>query len=410
MPRNPISRTLSGLPREVAVLTAVAFSVAVGFGIVFPAIPLFAKEFGVTNTAAGAVVSVFALMRFVSAPAAGWLVNRAGERIVLAVGIGIVGLSSAVAGLSQTYWQLLVLRGLGGIGSAMFTVAAFALLLRVVAPEQRGRASGAFQSGFLVGGITGPLFGAPLTAISLRLPFFIYAATLLAAGTIGLVFLSHTRLRDREEQAGTLHPPTPLRTAVRSQAYRAAIVNNFATGWGLFGLRGSLIPIFVVQVLLLSESWVGIGIFLSALAQGLLLIPAGHSADTRGRKPSLVLGASLFTASFALLSVVQTTPSYVVAMVVFGVGSAFLGTSSNATMADVVKGRGGTSIAAYQMSSDAGAFIGPLAAGWLADNASFGVAFAVTGAVCLAGAVMAATMPETLERKAATNPREAEAT
>src|SRR5665811_157591 len=78
--RNPFG----SMPPEVAVLTAVAFSVALGFGIVAPAIPLFAKAFGVTNFAAGAVISVFALVRFASAPVAGRLVNRLGERVVLA--------------------------------------------------------------------------------------------------------------------------------------------------------------------------------------------------------------------------------------------------------------------------------------------------------------------------------------
>ena len=112
------------LPPEVAVLTAVAFSVALGFGIVAPAIPLFAKDFGVTNFAASAVISVFALVRFVSAPVAGRLVNRLGERVVLAAGIGIVGISSLLAGLSGSYAQLVVLRGVGGFGSAMFTVSA----------------------------------------------------------------------------------------------------------------------------------------------------------------------------------------------------------------------------------------------------------------------------------------------
>ena len=46
---------LSGLPAEVAVLSAIAFCVALGFGIVAPVIPVFAKEFGVSNTAVGAV-------------------------------------------------------------------------------------------------------------------------------------------------------------------------------------------------------------------------------------------------------------------------------------------------------------------------------------------------------------------
>ncbi|MCW2572896.1 MAG: putative major facilitator superfamily transporter, partial [Frankiales bacterium] len=61
--RMPAS--LRGLPRETFVLALVAFCVALGFGIVVPAVPLFALQFGVGTTAAGAVVSAFALMRLV---------------------------------------------------------------------------------------------------------------------------------------------------------------------------------------------------------------------------------------------------------------------------------------------------------------------------------------------------------
>ena len=56
-----------GLPPEVAVLTAVSFTVALGFGIVAPAIPAFARQFGVSVAAAAGVISVFALMRVVGA-------------------------------------------------------------------------------------------------------------------------------------------------------------------------------------------------------------------------------------------------------------------------------------------------------------------------------------------------------
>ena len=393
---NPFRRYLGDLPREVGVLTAVAFAVAVGFGIVFPTIPLFAKEFEVSAFAASAVVSAFALMRFVFSPPAGWLVNRVGERMILAVGIGIVSVSSALAGLSQTYWQLLALRGIGGIGSAMFTVSAFALLLRVVAPNQRARASGAFQGGFLIGGITGPLFGAPLAEISLRLPFFVYAITLLGAGSIGLVFLAGSRLQERAELEGTAHPPTPLRTSLRSRAYWAALANNFATGWAVFGLRGSVLPLFVVDGLFLSNSWSNIGIFVAAVSQGILLIPAGHASDSRGRRPSLILGGVLLTATWAFLTFVETQAAFLGAMVLFGMAAALIGTSANAVVGDVVKGRGGPSIAGYQMSSDLGAILGPLVAGRLADVASFGWAFGATAVIGCIGVATAVAMPETL--------------
>ena len=53
------------LPREVPILTAVSFTVALGYGIVAPAIPAFARQFGVSTVAAASVISAFALMRLV---------------------------------------------------------------------------------------------------------------------------------------------------------------------------------------------------------------------------------------------------------------------------------------------------------------------------------------------------------
>ena len=189
---------LKDLPVEVAVLASIAFFVALGFGIVIPSIPIFADSFWVSALAASAVVSAFALMRFVSSPFAGAWTNRFGERNVLAAGLAIVAVSSFFAGLSQSYPQLLVLRAIGGVGSAMFTVSAMALLLRVVDADQRGRASAAWHGGFLVGGVAGPAIGGILLAVSIRAPFFFYAGTLAIATVIAIVFLSPARLAARE--------------------------------------------------------------------------------------------------------------------------------------------------------------------------------------------------------------------
>jgi len=381
----------------------VAFSVALGFGIVAPAIPLFAKNFGVSNFAAGAVISVFALVRFVSAPFAGRMVNRLGERLVLATGIGIVGVSSLLAGFSNSYPQLLLLRGIGGFGSAMFTVSSFALLLRVVAPNERGRAAGTYQTGFLLGAIAGPAFGGPLTAWSLRAPFFVYAITLLAAGTVATVFLARTALREHEVVAGTAdHAPTPLATALRSSAYRAAVANNFAVGWAVFGVRSSLIPLFVVEGLRLGPAWTGAGLAISAVVQALVLIPAGRLVDERGRRPFLRAGAAFGLAAGLAMALAGSAPLFLIGMALYGTGSAMLGVSSAAIVGDVIGGRGGTPVATFQMASDAGAFLGPLVAGALADAASFQVAFLATAAV--SGLAFATTlfMPETqrMERHA----------
>jgi len=391
-----------GLPPEVAVLSGIAFCVALGFGIVAPAIPLFAKSFGVSTTMASAVISVFALMRFISSPGAGWLTNRIGERVTLATGLGIVSLSSALAGMSNDFAHLLVLRGIGGIGSSMFTVSALALLLRVVGPEQRGRAAGAYQGGFLLGGVVGPALGGLVTGISIRLPFFIYSATLLLALIVALVFLTRTHLREVETKAGTLTGrDISMLGALRDSGYRAALTANLSSGFAFFGLRSAIIPLFVIESLRRGPEITGEGLLVSAGIQALLLLPAGRLADTRGRKPALILGATFGCISTLMLAFSTSTPVFFAAMAVFGAAAAFLGSAPAAVVGDVTGGaHGGIVVAVFQMVSDLGAVIGPLVAGYIVDQTgSFELAFIVGTLAGLLALVMALVMRETLPSK-----------
>jgi MFS family permease len=400
-------RVFTGLPREVAVLTAVAFAVAVGFGVVVPAIPVFARDFGVGRTAAGAVISAFAFMRLVSALGSGRLVNRIGERVVLATGIGIVAVSSALAGLSQSYVQFLLLRGVGGVGSAMFTVSAVSLLLRVVDADQRGRATSLWQSGFLLGAIAGPAIGGPLTDISLRAPFFVYAGTLAVAGSIGMLYLTHTPLHDREAASA---PPaqTSLAQALRVSGYRAALTASLGNGWVLFGVRSSLIPLFVTDKdgIGASATWVGVGLFVSAATQAASLLPVGGFTDRVGRRPGMIIGGVIATGAISSLVVSDALAVFVVAMAFLGVGSSFLSVAPSAAVGDVVSGRGGTVVAAFQMAADLGAVVGPLVAGLLADEYSYSAAFLATAAVVAVGLLAAAFSAETRHRTAAAQPVE----
>lgn len=404
-PRLP--RALRDVPREVLVLAAVAFAVAVGFGVVAPALPVFARSFGVDRTASSAVISAFAFTRLLFALSSGRLVDRIGERLVLAVGIAIVAVSSALAGGAQTYVELLVLRGAGGVGSAMFTVSAYSLLLRSVGAGQRGRATGLFQGGFLLGGIAGPALGGLVTRWSVRAPFFLYAGTLAVAGTIGLVALRNTALgapeagtgagraagRVQEQQLQRVQKRTSLPDALRRPAYRAALAANLADSWAVLGVRSALVPLFVGDVLHRSPVWTGVGFVVVAGVNAATLLPAGRYADTRGRKPVLVGGCLASGLGVTVLALVPDLGGYLVAMAVFGFGSGLLDVAPAALVGDVAGGRGGTVVAAYQMAGDLGVITGPVVAGWLADTASYSLAFEVTAGVLVAAALVGLAVP-----------------
>lgn len=377
-------------------LAAVALAVSVGFGIVAPAIPIFARQFGVGETAAGAVISAFALMRFVSALAGGKMVDVFGERVILTTGILIVAVSTGLAGLAESYEWLLVMRAAGGVGSAMFTVSALALLYRVVESHRRGSATSLFRGGFLIGGLLGPLLGGVFTGIDVRLPFFIYAGSLIVAGLIGAVFLANARLRDESPgHSGTDEPPTPLREAVSQSAYRTALAVNFGIGWALFGVRISLIPLFVTVAMGEDVFWVGVGFLASSLAQAALLLPAGRYVDEVGRRPAMVLGGLVAGGGLLLIAASTLLWVYLIAMLLFGAGSALMASAPGAVVGDVMRGRGGKVVAVFQMSSDLGAIIGPIAAGWLAAHVSYSAAFMVSAGVLFFGVLMSWRMPET---------------
>jgi DHA1 family multidrug resistance protein-like MFS transporter len=89
------------LPRDIKVMLAAAFLIALGFGLVAPVLPQFATTFDVGATAAAVIVSIFAFMRLVFAPAGGALIGRLGERPVYVAGLLIVAASTAACAFAQ---------------------------------------------------------------------------------------------------------------------------------------------------------------------------------------------------------------------------------------------------------------------------------------------------------------------
>lgn len=394
------SKWLAGLPREVAVLTVIAFFVAIGFGIVIPAIPIFARSFGVTAFAASSVVSIFALMRFASSPLSGKLVNRFGERQVLATGLIIVSISSFLAGIADNFLALILWRGAGGLGSAMFTVSAFSLILRLAKPNQRGRAVSAFNGGFLIGGLAGPAVGGIVISISLRAPFFVYAISLMFAAATAIIMLKNAPLNniEKEEIAANKEGIFAFIKALKIQPYAAALSVNLATGFISFGLRSAILPIFVVEGLLQNPSWIAIGFLVTSVTQAIFLSLAGRTTDDRGRKPAMVIGTISILISVLVLIILPTMLGFLISMAIGGVAAAFMGAAPAAVVGDVIGNKkSGSLIAGFQMTTDLGAIAGPLIAGFLVDYAGFNWAFVSGAVVATFALILSLQMKETRE-------------
>ncbi|CAB4918149.1 unannotated protein [freshwater metagenome] len=392
--KNGFTNPFAEFPREVGVLVFASFFVAVGFGIIAPTIPLFAKSFGVNNAQVGTIISAFALARFASGLISGKLVDKFGERLVYTVGIAFVALSSFAAALAQSYEQLLIFRSAGGLGSSMFSVAAGSIVLRAVRDDQRARAQSLYNGSFLVGMMAGPVIGGFLTAISLRAPLLVYAFLLVVASAAGGFLLRNSVLAARPTEK-SVAVKTSIRDALAMKPYVIALIISFTTAWVLFGMSRSVLPLFMVEDMKSSAGFIGVGFTISAVVQGLYLLKAGRLSDQRGRKFAAISGLIYLCISVFLLAITFHPWVFLLSMFIGAFGSAFLSTTPSAIVGDVLKGKGGQVIALYQMSGDAGAMVAPVLLGFIADHYGFRATFAISAALVAAVIIVATKLPET---------------
>lgn len=382
------------LPREVWILSWANVMIALGYGVISPALPTFARTFGVSIKAVTFLVTVFSLSRLCFAPVSGVLAQRLGERRIYIGGLLIVAVSTAACAFSQAYWQLLVFRVFSGIGSTMFYVSALGLMIHISPPDARGRIAGLFTTSFMVGAVGGPAVGGLAAGWGLTAPFVVYGLAMLGVAMVLFYSLRNSALAA---------PPPPtrstvtMREALRIRAYRSALLSNFATGWSAFGLRVALVPLFISDVM---GRGVGvIGVVLAAFAGGnaLAVVPSGYLSDRMGRRTLLIVGLVTSGLATGWLGFVSTLPTFLVAAAVVGAMTGIFMSPLQAAVADILgsEARAGLPVATVQMMSDLGAIVGSLVVGWAAEQWSYTWGFTISGLVLLIAAIGWMVAPET---------------
>jgi MFS family permease len=381
-------------PREVGVLVFASFFVAVGFGIISPTLPLFARSFGVNNAQVGAILSAFAFARFASGLVSGKLVDHFGERIVYSFGIGFVSFTSFAAGMAQNYSQLLIFRAIGGFGSSMFSVAAGSILLRAVDDDHRARAQSLYNGSFLIGMMAGPVVGGVLSGFSLRAPLIIYGFLLIGASTSGAVLLRNSTLAAKPSATQEKNTVT-LKSALALKPYRYALIISFITSWVLFGMSRSILPLFMVEEIKVTPSFMGLGFTITTIINGALLLKAGKLSDLKGRRFAAIIGGSFLTLSILGYAFTTHPWMFIAACIIIGIGGAFLSTTPSSIVGDVLEGKGGQVIGLFQMAGDAGAMVAPIVLGAVADHFGFRPAFLLSAALMSCAVLVAIKLPET---------------
>lgn len=120
------------------------------------------------------VATAYLLTSAVATPLYGKISDMFGRKKIFQTAIIIFLIGSALCGLAQTMNQLIIFRGLQGIGAGGLMALVFAIIGDVVPPRQRGRYQGYFGAVFAISSVLGPLLGGLFTDhLSWRWVFYI---------------------------------------------------------------------------------------------------------------------------------------------------------------------------------------------------------------------------------------------
>jgi MFS family permease len=291
--------------RVVALLTLAAFINYVDRGNLATAGPLIREQFDLSNAQLGLLLSAFFWSYAPGQLPAGWLAERLDARRVLAVGLAVWGVATALTGLASGFMMLLILRVMLGLGESVMYPASFKILACEALEVERGRANGWLAAGQL----SGPAFGT--LAGGLLMAWFGWRVVFVAAGCASVLWLWPWLRTPRAAVAGLARATAdgpPTRALLRSRELWGSCLGNFCEGYVLY-LILSWLPVYLVKthgLTMVQMAQLGAGVYALSAATSVLSgwasdrwLKAGASSN-RVRKTALLTGLAALAACLSV--------------------------------------------------------------------------------------------------------------
>jgi MFS family permease len=355
-----------------------------------PLFPAFIRDFGLTYSELGLLVSVFFVISGVGQAMAGFVVDRFGARPVLFGALACFVLASLAAATAQGWGGLLLAAALAGIGNSPFHPADFTILNKRVSPPRLGHA-------FSVHGITGNLGWAAAPVFLIGVAGFAgswraaYAGTaLVALSVLVLLWIKRESIDDRRESAaGAARPPTGTAGARAAPATEHPMAfMRLPSVWLCFSFffwttaALAAIQSFAAPAL---ERMYGLPATVTAFVVtgymlcGALGMVAGGFVVARVQRLELTIGASMALAASLLLLVASgwlPPMGAVVAASLAGLGTGLAGPSRDMLIKRAAPpGATGRVYGTVYSGLDVGFALGAPVFGWLLDGGTPGAVF-----------------------------------
>ena len=219
----------------------------IGFGIVIPVLPLYAK-----GTASGSlihaqdwqlawIVGIYSLLQVVCSPIIGKISDRVGRKPVLAISILGTAVGFTVLGAATTVTMLMIGRIIDGISGGNISTA-MACIADSTTKEERSRSMGLVGAAFGLGFVIGPAFGGVLSKFGASVPFYVAACMALGNALLVMFRLPETltpeaRAKARDKASlGEVFGGGRARTVIIALLSQVAGVTGFSVMTAIFAI------------------------------------------------------------------------------------------------------------------------------------------------------------------------------
>ncbi len=370
------------------------FLLALPFGFIGVYLPLYGRALGASAFEVGALFSAFSLAGVLARPLVGIGADRYGRRPFLLAGAAFYVLSALLLALSVSLPLLFTARLAQGIGSALFFVAAYALIADVSGENTRGRTFGRFSEAANAGAILGTVasYGAVVAlgiVLGWRVSFALYAATSALA-----LLLFYRRI---PRHAPSRRAPVARQAGLPTLLFLICVA--FATAVA-YSLVAPVVLLYLQDRFQAGEFLLGVAYAPAALVHATLPARLGSLGDRHSRKGIMAL-ALLSSGGAALLF--PLAPSLWVLSAVWVLEAALISAAIPAQDAIVSEISGGDvrgrAYGYYAAATGLGAAAGPLLGGWFYDNVGRSSPFWINAAIlAVAAGLYAWKLPQSSVR------------